>query len=89
MLKQHIQMIRRVLLSALLLLVLSSLLSYDYNDKDEPVSKTPNILLVVADDLAEQHDLKEIESNKYHELLNEWDKFAREIKVQVPTPLSN
>jgi len=79
MLKQHNQMARRLLLSTLLLLALSSLLSNDYNDKDEPVSKTPNILLVVADDLAEQHDLKDIESNNYYDLLYEWDIFAREI----------
>ena len=51
MLKQHNQMTRKILRSTLLFLVLISLLSYDYNEKVGPVSKTPNILLVVADDL--------------------------------------
>lgn len=52
----------------------------------KPLDKNNFKLYKLSNDLAEQHDLKEIESNKYRELLNEWDKFAREIKVQVPTP---
>ena len=55
---------------------------------NKPLDKKNFKLYKLSNDLAEQHDLKEIESNKYHELLNEWDKFAREIKVQVPTPSS-
>lgn len=37
-------------------------------------------------DLGEQNDLKELEPNKYKELLMEWSKFSEEIKVQVPAP---
>ena len=55
---------------------------------NKPLDKKNFKLYKLSNDLAEQHDLKEIESNKYHELLNEWDKFAREIKVQIPTPSS-
>ena len=55
---------------------------------NKPLDKKNFKLYNLSNDLAEQHDLKDIEGNKYHELLNEWDKFAREIKVQVPTPSS-
>jgi arylsulfatase len=40
----------------------------------------------VANDLAELHNLKESEPEKFNELLQEWAKFSNEIKVQVPTP---
>ena len=40
----------------------------------------------LADDLAEVNNLKDTEPEKYEELLLEWNKFANEIKVQVPTP---
>lgn len=34
------------------------------------------------EDLGEQHDLREQESEKYAELLAEWDKFAKEIQLE-------
>jgi arylsulfatase len=37
-------------------------------------------------DLAELNDVREEEKDKYEELLNEWLKFANEIKVQTPSP---
>ena len=40
----------------------------------------------LSNDLAELHDLKEVEKDKYKELLQEWEKFSKEIKVQVPVP---
>jgi arylsulfatase A-like enzyme len=42
----------------------------------------------LSDDLGEQIDLKEIEKEKYEELLNEWSKFSDEVKVQMPAPAS-
>ena len=40
----------------------------------------------LMDDLAEQHDLKEQEPEKYQELLKEWEKFSTEVKIQIPAP---
>jgi len=40
----------------------------------------------LSQDLAELHDLKETEPEKYKELLEEWRKFSNEIKVQIPPP---
>ena len=40
----------------------------------------------LSNDLAEMHNLKESEPEKYDELLKEWAKFSNEFKVQVPTP---
>lgn len=40
----------------------------------------------LSQDLAELHDLKETEPEKYKELLEEWWKFSGEVKVQIPPP---
>lgn len=40
----------------------------------------------LSKDLAELNDLKELEPDKYEELLKEWTKFSNEIKVQIPPP---
>jgi arylsulfatase len=40
----------------------------------------------LSKDLGELNDLKELEPEKYEELLREWKKFSNEVKVQVPTP---
>ncbi|MDT0554347.1 arylsulfatase [Urechidicola vernalis] len=40
----------------------------------------------LSQDLAELHDLKESEPEKYKELLDEWRKFSTEVKVQIPPP---
>ena len=37
-------------------------------------------------DLAEIHDLKESEPEKYKEMIEEWEKFSKELKVQIPFP---
>ena len=55
------------------------------NDK-RPFSIQNFELFDLSIDLGEQNDLKELEPNKYEELLMEWSKFSEEIKVQVPTP---
>ena len=56
---------------------------------NKPLDKKNFKLYNLSNDFAEQHALREIESNKYDELLNEWHKFAQEIRVQVPTPSSD
>jgi len=38
----------------------------------------------LSSDLAEMHNLKLSEPIKYAEMLMEWDKFSKEIKVQLP-----
>lgn len=38
----------------------------------------------LSNDLAEIHDLKLSEPEKFNELLLEWFKFSKEIKVQLP-----
>jgi arylsulfatase len=43
-------------------------------------------LFDLSSDLGEQRSLKELEPEKYRELLMEWERFSNEIKVQVPTP---
>ena len=37
-------------------------------------------------DLAEINDLKESEPGKYDEMIKEWEKFSKEIKVKIPFP---
>ena len=37
-------------------------------------------------DLAEIHDLKESEPEKYKELIEKWREFSNEIKSQIPGP---
>jgi len=43
----------------------------------------------LSEDLAELQDLKDLEPEKYQEMLKEWDEFAGAIKVQIPVPSSN
>jgi len=43
----------------------------------------------LSQDLAENHDLKETEPEKYRELVEEWEKFSKEIKVQIPDRQGN
>ncbi len=38
------------------------------------------------EDIGEQKDLKELEPEKYAEMIAEWEKFSKEIKIQIPTP---
>ncbi len=40
----------------------------------------------LSNDLAELHDLKDVEKEKYNELIKEWKVFSEEIKVQIPVP---
>lgn len=40
----------------------------------------------LSQDLAELHDLKESESEKYNEMMVEWRKFSEEVSVQIPPP---
>jgi arylsulfatase len=41
-------------------------------------------LFQVSEDQAEMHDLKDLEPEKYRELLNEWRKYSSEISLQLP-----
>ena len=43
----------------------------------------------LSKDIAEQNDLKVTEPEKFKELLNEWDMFSKEIKIQTPPPKRN
>ena len=43
----------------------------------------------LSNDIGEQIDLKEIETEKYQEMLMEWKTFSNEIKIQTPTPTSS
>jgi arylsulfatase len=56
---------------------------------DRPFLKENFKLYNISNDLAEINDLKEINKEKYDELLQEWEKFSQEIKMQVPPPFSN
>jgi len=60
--------------------------SWKITNLDGRLDKKNFKLYDLSKDLAEQHDLKEVEKSKFDELLSEWDKFAEEIKVQVPVP---
>lgn len=40
----------------------------------------------LSNDIGEQINLKELEKEKYAELLNEWIKFSDEVKIQTSTP---
>ena len=40
----------------------------------------------LSQDLAELHDLKASEPEKYNEMLEEWRKFSKEVGVQIPAP---
>ncbi len=53
---------------------------------ERPFEKQNFKLYRVSEDLAELHDLREAEPEKYAELLSEWEAFYREIRIQVPIP---
>ncbi len=53
---------------------------------DSPFQEENFQLYNLSKDLAELHDLKDIEPEKYKELLAEWRKFSKEVKVQIPPP---
>jgi len=40
----------------------------------------------LSEDIGEQTDLRELEPDKFEELLMEWVKFADEIQLQTPPP---
>jgi len=56
---------------------------------DHPFLQENFKLYHLNNDLAELHDLKESEPEKYQEMMEEWKIFSQEIKMQVPTPSSN
>ena len=41
----------------------------------------------LEDDIGEQEDLKDRSPEKYKEMIAEWEKFSKEIKVQIPAPI--
>ncbi|MEN8201499.1 MAG: arylsulfatase [Bacteroidota bacterium] len=49
-----------------------------------PLLEENFMLFNVSEDLAEIHDLKTIEPEKYEELLGEWRKYSSEISLQLP-----
>ncbi len=51
-----------------------------------PLDKNNFKLYDLTNDLGEQNDLKEQEPDVYADLLAEWDAYAREIQVQIPSP---
>lgn len=51
-----------------------------------PFSRDSFTLHNLTDDLSESRDLREVNPEKYVEMLREWDTFAAEIRVQFPTP---
>jgi arylsulfatase len=53
---------------------------------DRPFDKANFKLYDMSSDLAEIRDLKEAEPDVYEDLLREWDAYAREIRIQIPTP---
>lgn len=53
---------------------------------DRPFDKAKFKLYDLSTDLAELHDLKEQEPEIIKELLEEWDAFSQQIRMQVPTP---
>ncbi len=55
---------------------------------EKPFSLANFKLYNVKTDLAELHDLKEKEKEKYDELIDEWETFSNNIKAQFPTPKS-
>ena len=56
---------------------------------EKPFSLANFKLYNVKEDLAELHDLREMEKEKYKELIDEWVNFSNEIKAQFPSPESN
>ena len=54
-----------------------------------PFDKENFKLYNISTDLAELIELQDNEPQKYLEMLEEWDKFAEGIKVQIPTPSGN
>lgn len=53
----------------------------------KPFSENHFELYNLSNDLAEKHNLKLSETDKYAEMLMEWSKFSKEIKVQLPDQL--
>ncbi|MCF6224475.1 MAG: sulfatase-like hydrolase/transferase [Flavobacteriaceae bacterium] len=53
---------------------------------DKPYSPDNFKLDNISKDLAELHDLRGVEKEKYKEMRAEWEKFSKEIKMQVPVP---
>jgi arylsulfatase len=63
--------------------------NYKIVNIERPFVKENFKLYNVSMDLAEQNELQESEPQKYLEMLEEWEKFAEENKVQIPTPSGN
>jgi arylsulfatase len=40
----------------------------------------------LSEDIGEQNNLKDIAPKKYKEMIGEWEKFSKEIKIQIPAP---
>ncbi len=53
---------------------------------DSPFLEENFKLYNLSNDLAELTDLKEREPEKYKELLEEWQKFSKEVNVKIPSP---
>jgi arylsulfatase len=63
--------------------------NYKIVNIERPFVKENFKLYNVSMDLAEQNELQESEPQKYLEMLEEWEKFAEENKVRIPTPSGN
>jgi len=55
-------------------------------NEEPPFEKENFKLFNLSNDLAELEDLKEEEIEKFDELLNEWNRYSTESKLQFPTP---
>lgn len=53
---------------------------------DQPFDRSNFKLYDLSEDLGELNDLKEQRKDIFQQLLEEWDNFAREIRLQVPAP---
>ena len=53
-----------------------------------PFTQDNFALYNLSNDIGEQYDLKELEAEKYEELLVEWKRFSGEIKARIPVPAS-
>jgi hypothetical protein len=40
----------------------------------------------LENDISEQQDLKDAQPEKYQELLQEWEKFSKQVGIITPTP---
>ena len=52
----------------------------------EPFALENFALYDLTNDIGEQTDLKVYEKEKYEEMIEEWEKYSSEVKVQIPTP---